>query len=164
MEVFYEEAFLKIFTKFTDSAHVFSYEFCEIFKNTFFHRTRLLPVSVITLVPFPIYQFIFLLPLFFFYQVTELQNYRSPYETIAIILPLRNHCNNPSWKDYEHNNFCKKNYCWILKCFWEQFSWVTLNSWYYSRTDIFIRSSSRFSLSFSKKGFFPSFLGFPDLV
>ena len=110
MEVFYEEAFLKIFTKFTDSAHVFSYEFCEIFKNTFFHWTRLLPVSVITLVPFPIYQFIFLLPLFFFYQVTELQNYRSPYETIAIILPLQNHCNNPSWKDYEHNNFCKKKF------------------------------------------------------
>ena len=50
-EVFCKKGVLRSFTKFTGKhlwqslAQVFSCEFCQIFKNTFFHRTPLLAVS-----------------------------------------------------------------------------------------------------------------------
>ena len=47
LRVFFKKRALKSFAKFTEKnfikkealAQVFSYEFCEIFKNTYFHRT-----------------------------------------------------------------------------------------------------------------------------
>ena len=44
------ENFIKNFIKKENLAHVFSCEFCEIFKNSFFHRTPPVAASVITVI------------------------------------------------------------------------------------------------------------------
>ena len=46
-----KKLFLKVRKFHRKMAHVFSYEFCEMFEKTFFHRTPPVAVSALTKVP-----------------------------------------------------------------------------------------------------------------